>query len=73
MTDVARANETFTLEIALCHAVVNEARAAARWHNAPVTRQDLADLALLARGIRRAAFDQYVEAYVEALRWGDVT
>jgi hypothetical protein len=37
------------------------------------TRQDLADLALLARGIRRAAFDQYVEAYVEALRWGDVT
>jgi hypothetical protein len=57
----------------LHYAITAEARAAARWHEAPVERQDLADLALLARGIRRAAFDRYVEAYRDALRWGDVT
>jgi hypothetical protein len=69
-TDAAK---RIDLLIKLHHAITDEARAAARWHEAPIERQDLAQLALLARSIRREAFDRYVEAYRDALRWRDVT
>jgi hypothetical protein len=69
----ARVVALYHLEVDLRDKITREAQAAARWANAPITRQDLASLAILARGIRRESLDRYEAAYVEALRWGDVT
>jgi hypothetical protein len=71
-TRAARLDDLHVLELGLRDAIVAEARAAARWHNSPIDRQDRAVESLRCIAETGEAKRLYTQAYQDSLRWGDV-